>query len=155
MHLSDKLTNKKDVYNICLKILSERIEVCKTAIASAQQASNEEEKSSAGDKFETSRAMNHLEKEMYSKQLQANLHELAALQLVQTDNVYETVRPGAYIVCKEFDVFIAAGLGKIKQNDRLVYLLSPEAPLASTIKNKKAGDGFLLNKLEEKILDVY
>ena len=155
MNMSDKLAHKIDVYNICVKLLIDRIDVCKLTIAAAQQASNEEEKSSAGDKFETSRAMNHLEKEMYSKQLQLNLNELAALESIKADIIYDAVRPGAYMVCKDFDVFIAAGLGKFMHNDRPVYLLSPEAPLAATLRNKRAGDGFIFNKQEEKILEVY
>jgi hypothetical protein len=36
---------------------------------SAQQSANSEEKSSAGDKYETSRAMGHLEKDMHARQL--------------------------------------------------------------------------------------
>lgn len=155
MSLSQKLANKKHVYNTCLSMLNARIDVCKQAISSAQQASNEEEKSSAGDKFETSRAMNHLDKEMYGKQLQANVNELAALQSIRLDSIHETVKPGSYVVCKEFDVFIAAGLGKIIHDGRSLYLLSPAAPLSVIMKNKRAGDNFVFNKLAVTIIEVY
>lgn len=136
-------------------MLTDRIEVCKLAIDRAQQASNDEEKSSAGDKFETSRAMNHLEKEMYGKQLQNNLIEQTALQTISFDTSHDSVKPGSFVVCKHFDIYIAAGLGKTEVNDRVLYLLSPDAPLTTILKNKKQGDRFLFNKREETIEDVY
>ena len=136
-------------------MLDDRIRVCKLAIDNAQQASNEEEKSSAGDKFETSRAMNHLEREMYSKQLQSNFEERSALQSIELDGVHEKVKTGSFVVCMKFDIFIAAGLGKTQVDDRTVYLLSPEAPLATSLKNKMQGERFLFNNQEESIVAVY
>lgn len=155
MTIEEKLVHKKYVQSICIKMLDERIDVCKLAIAAAQQASNDEEKSSAGDKFETSRAMNHLEKEMYSKQLQANLNEQAALKSVALETIYDVVKTGAFISCEQFDFYIAAGLGKTEVNNRILYLLSPHAPLSALLMNKKAGDSFQFNNRQQNIKDVY
>lgn len=151
----EKLTHKKQLHALCIQMLDARIAMCRLAIDNAQQASNDEEKSSAGDKFETSRAMNHLEKEMYGKQLQSNLQERAALQAIGLETMQDTVKPGSFIACKDFDFYIAAGLGKTSFEGRTIYLLSPDAPLAAVLKNKKKGDIILFNKLEEMIMDVY
>jgi hypothetical protein len=155
MTLTEKLSHKRSVHNLCLEMLEARIAICQLAIDNAQQASNEEEKSSAGDKFETSRAMNHLEKEMYGKQLQSNLQERAALQAISLDSVHDIIKPGSFVVCKDFDFYIAAGLGRSSLEGRTIYLLSPEAPLAGLLHNKTKGDVFIFNKQEEKIKDVY
>lgn len=48
--------------------IEERITITKLAIANAQEAANSQDKSSAGDKYETGRAMGHLEKDMYARQ---------------------------------------------------------------------------------------
>ena len=45
-------------------MIKQRIAAATLAIENAQSAANAEEKSSAGDKYETSRAMSHLEKDM-------------------------------------------------------------------------------------------
>lgn len=153
--LTDRQRHKKDVHGICVKMLEARISVCRNAIDNAQQASNNEEKSSAGDKFETSRAMNHLEKEMYGKQLQSNLAEFAALQSRDPETLHTSVKAGAFIACKNFDIYIAAGLGKTKINDRIVYLISPEAPLNLLLKAKKEGDRFIFNQTQEEIIEIY
>jgi len=149
------LIHKKKVHELCLKMVKDRIDICQLAMDNAQQASNDEEKNSAGDKFETSRAMNHLQKEMYGKQLQSNLMEQAALQAISLNTPHDVVQSGSYISCKDFDFYIAGGLGKTELNGRLIYLLSPDAPLAALLRSKKKGDTFLFNKHEVRIADIY
>lgn len=153
--LTEKLSHKKYVHGLCVEMLEARISSCRIAIGNAQRASNEEEKSSAGDKFETSRAMNHLEIEMFGKQLQSNLTELAALQSINLETLHAAITPGSYIVCQSFDVFIAAGLGKTKINDRTLYLISQEAPLYNLLRNKIPGDMFNLNNTEVEIFEIF
>lgn len=155
MNLNEKLSHKERVHDLCLKLVKDRIDLCQLAMDNAQQASNDEGKSSAGDKFETSRAMNHLEKEMYGKQLQSNLMEQAAIQSISLTTRHSLVQPGSYISCKDFDFYIAGGLGKNEVNGRVIYLLSPDAPLAALLRNKKKGDTFMFNKQELSIADVY
>ena len=54
---------RKILYELCCTYADSRIRVAQEAIQQAQQAANMEEKSTAGDKYETGRAMAHLEKE--------------------------------------------------------------------------------------------
>jgi transcription elongation GreA/GreB family factor len=137
------------------QIIEQRIAAAKTLIDNAQEAANSEEKSSAGDKYETARAMNQLEKEMHSKQLAQQIKELALLHEVKTDVVYTKVFAGACIECAGMIFFIAAGLGKQTIDDKLIIFLSPQAPLAKTLQNKKTGDSFLFNGREVTIEAVY
>lgn len=137
------------------QIIEQRIAVARRLINNAQEAANSEEKSSAGDKYETARAMNQLEKEMHSKQQAQQVKELALLHEVKTDVVYTKVFPGACIECAGMIFFIAAGLGKQTIDDRLIIYLSPLAPLAKTLHNKTAGNSFLFNGKEVNIEAVY
>jgi len=155
MTLKEQLNHKEKVHGLCLKMVKDRVDICQLAMDNAQQASNDEEKSSAGDKFETSRAMNHMEKEMYGKQLQSNLMEQAAIQAISLNGRHDAIQSGSYISCRDFDFYIAGGLGKTEVNGRLIYLLSPDAPLAALLRSKKKGDTFLFNKHEIRIADVY
>jgi hypothetical protein len=137
------------------QIIEQRIAAAKTHISDAQEAANNEEKSSAGDKYETARAMNQLEKEMYSKQLAQQLKEFALLHEVRTDTVYTSATTGACIECPDIIFFIAAGLGKQTIDGKLIIYLSPQAPLAKQLHDKKAGDHFVFNGKELTIEAVY
>lgn len=137
------------------QLIAERIAMAKSAGDSAQEAANSEGKSSAGDKYETGRAMGHLEKNMYARQQAENIKELARLQEVNTDLIYTTAQTGAFIRCGEQSFFIAAGLGRQRIADQTIFFLSPYTPLAQLLLHKKAGDSFLFNKMEIVILEVY
>ncbi len=121
----------------------------------AQDAANSEEKSSAGDKYETGRAMSHLEKDMHARQLAANKNELAALLAVESNLLHLSVTTGSVIICDENSFFIAAGLGKITFKNKVLYLLSPNAPVAKSLLNKITGDRINFNNKEMTINEVF
>jgi hypothetical protein len=152
---SEKIAFKNRLRLAGEQIIEQRIVVAKTHINDAQEAANNEEKSSAGDKYETARAMNQLEKEMYSKQLAQQLNEFALLHNVRTDTVYTSATTGACIECGDIIFFIAAGLGKQTIDGKLIIYLSPQAPLAKQLHDKKATDHFLFNGKELIIDAVY
>jgi hypothetical protein len=152
---SEKIAFKNRLKLAGQHIIEQRIASAKTLIDNAQEAANSEEKSSAGDKYETARAMNQLEKEMHSKQLAQQIKELALLHEVKTDVVYTKVVPGACIECAGMIFFIAAGLGKQTIEEKLILFLSPLAPLAKTLYNKKTGDPFLFSGKEVIIESIY
>ncbi len=138
----------------CAEIIGQRINSLQINITNAQSAANGEEKSSAGDKYETSRAMSHLEKDMYARQLSANQHELAALQRIDCTIKREVVMTGSFIQCESCSFFIAAGLGKIIFEGATIYLLSPAAPFAKILMQKKPGDKIRFNNSELLIMTV-
>jgi hypothetical protein len=135
--------------------IEERIAITKLAIANAQESANSEDKSSAGDKYETGRAMGHLEKDMYARQQAENILELDRLKKVNTDMIYTNAQTGAFVQCADQSFFIAAGLGKQVINNQLIFFLSPLTPLAKLLSNKKTGDSFLFNKKDIMILEIY
>jgi hypothetical protein len=152
---SEKIAFKNRLKQAAQQIIEQRIVAAKTLIKEAQEAANSEEKSSAGDKYETARAMSQLEKEMHSKQLAQQLKELAMLHVVKTDSIYSAVTAGACIDCREVFLFIAAGLGKQTIDGKLIIYLSPQAPLANQLHHKKAGDHFVFNGKEIVIETIY
>ena len=125
--------------------LGQRIAKAKEAMQDAQAAANSEEKSSAGDKYETGRAMGHLQKDMHARQLAELLRELAALHAAK-EVVLRT---------DQIDFFIGIGLGKQTIDDRSVIFLSPQAPMAQAIQNKKPGDNFDFQKETLIIREIF
>jgi transcription elongation GreA/GreB family factor len=155
MTSQEKIAFKTRLKQAGLQLISERIAMAKSAGDSAQEAANSEDKSSAGDKYETGRAMGHLEKDMYARQQAENVMELARLQQVNTDSIYSTPQTGALVQCAEQSFFIAAGLGRQLIDEQTIFFLSPYTPLAKLLLPKKVGDAFLFNKKEIKILAIY
>lgn len=146
---------KNKLKQTCESIIEKRIASAKLAIHDAQQAANNEEKSSAGDKYETSRAMNHLEKDMHGRQMIENLKELSMIRSIDVTSLYTTGMPGAFVQCTSVSFFIAAGLGKQKIEDSDIIFLSPHAPLAKLLMHKKAGDFFLFNGIQTQVTEIY
>lgn len=146
---------KHTLKNTGFALINARIELARQMIANAQEAANSEEKSSAGDKYETGRAMGHLQKDMHTRQQEENKLELDRLQKVNTEKIYTTAQPGAFIQCKDSSFFIAAGLGKQAIDEETVFFLSPLSPLAKLLHGKKEGDTFFFNKEERIILALY
>ncbi|MEJ7626663.1 MAG: hypothetical protein WKF35_07370 [Ferruginibacter sp.] len=146
---------KERLLNYCEEILQDRIAVSQASIDNAQAAANEEEKSSAGDKYETSRAMSHIEKDMYARQLLANKTEMAALQTIDCKSRLKEITTGSFIECSNFKFFIAAGLGKVEFEGQTIFFISPNAPLAFVLFKRKKGEIFLFNKENIRILDIF
>ncbi len=150
----EQLSFKNRLKKYCESIIEERIAATKLLMDDAQSAANSEGKSSAGDKYETSRAMSHLEKDMYSRQLMNHLNELAALRAVKADITYSTVMTGAVVHCTDVTFFISAGLGKQLVDDLPVIFLSPQSPMAKKMSGKKIGDVVSFNG-EMNIVNIY
>ena len=151
----EKVDFKQRLLKQCIQIIEQRIAAALIVIENAQIAANSEEKSSAGDKYETSRAMSHLEIAMHSRQLSSNRLELASLLNVDCNKIYDTTTTGSIVFCKGGVFFIAAGLGKLPFEGLDLYLLSPLAPLASVLFDKKVGGIFTFNKTELSIIDTF
>lgn len=149
-----QLSFKNRLKQFCEQTIAERITATRKAMDNAQDAANGEEKSSVGDKYETSRAMSHLEKDMHARQLVNHLRELSALRAVNVETIYTTPVTGSIVECEQVSFFIAAGLGKQLIDGAPIIFLSPESPLAKKMLGKKIGDSIVFNG-EIKIVDIY
>ena len=151
----EKIAFKRRLKQAATDLIEERIKVAKLAIEQAQEAANQEEKSSAGDKYETGRAMSHLQKDMHARQLAENLKELSSLHAIPTDTLYNDVVPGAVIQAGPVCFFLSAGLGKLSIEGQIVIYLSPQAPLTRELLHKAAGDTFPFNRSEYLISQIF
>lgn len=155
MTSQEMLSYKTNLKQTGLDLINNRIALTRQMIANAQEAANSEEKSSAGDKYETGRAMGHLEKDMHARQQEEHKQELDRLQKVNVEKIYTTAQPGTFIRCRDQSFFIAAGLGKQVIAGETVFFLSPLSPLAKLLQGKKEGDTFLFNKAERSIQQLF
>lgn len=139
---------KQHLYALCLAYIEQRITSAAQAIASAQASANEETKSSAGDKYETGRAMAQLEIEKNSTQL-AEAKKLAqVLSQINPERKTETVQSGSVVLTNQGNYFIAIAAGQFTLENKLYYTISPSSPIALKLMGLKKDDTFLFNKKE-------
>jgi len=152
---TEKIAFKNKLRRWALDHISQRINTARGAIDQAREAANSEEKSSAGDKYETGRAMGHLQQEMHARQLTEYLKELATLHSVNTEQLYSAGRPGAFLRGEGLAFFIAAGLGRHNIDGETIFFLSPNAPLARLLQNLTAGDHITSGQINTTIREVF
>lgn len=151
----EKLALKHKLKQWGLDLIGRRITTAGEAMTQAQEAANNEEKSSAGDKYETGRAMGHLQKDMHARALAESMKELASLSAIPIEPLCNAARPGAYIQADGIAFFISAGLGKQTIDGQTIVFLSPQAPLAGQLLGKSTGDQVLFNKTMMRIQTVF
>lgn len=152
---TQKLAFKQELKNACLKIVYDRIANIEQAMLEARESANSEEKSSAGDKYETSRAMGHLAQEMQSKQLEDAKRELDFINRLNTTTLVTSVSTGSVVICQDISFYLSAGLGNAIIEGHKVMLLSPKAPIAGLLLHKKEGDTFVFNKKTIQIQTIF
>lgn len=150
----EKIAYKIKLRQFCESLLHQRMSAALEAMANAQAAANAEGKSSAGDKYETSRAMSHLEKDMHARQLMAHSEQLSALLDINVNEIYSTAVAGSYIRCENVNIFVAAGLAKHTVDDVDIIFISPNSPLARKMAGKKSGDQFDMSGAV-KIVEIF
>jgi hypothetical protein len=151
----EKITFKNKLKNLGLELLRGRIVVSQEAMNHAQEAANSEEKSSAGDKYETGRAMGQLQKEMHGRQLAQYVRDLKALESVFTGSVADRAGPGALIRVAGMAFFVSAGLGRQEVEGMTILFVSPIVPLAQALQDKVPGDSILFNGENLVIEEIY
>ena len=101
---------KHELYNLCQAYLQQRLLTAKQAIEAAQQAANNQTKSSSGDKYETGRAMMQLEIKKDSAQLSESLKLKHALDQISSDNSSINYRLTEYVLVIKVTSFVHVSL---------------------------------------------
>jgi hypothetical protein len=136
---------KRELYALCIDYVKQRIDTAKQAISDAQQAAGEETKSSAGDKYETSREMIQQVTERSQAQLNEANKLLIALNQINVDAVYETAVPGSLITTNNGRFYITISAGALILNGDTYFAVSMASPIGISLKGQKAGGQFNLN----------
>ena len=145
---------KLDIINHLIQVLDSRIAEIKTAIASAKEARDTESKSSAGDKYETGRAMAQIELDKLQQQLQHNLSLKTELLKIDPLTVNHAVGFGTLVKTNTGNYFIAVALGKIILDQEPFYAISLASPIGQALKQAKTGDKVTFNGSTIEILSI-
>ncbi|MDB5024268.1 MAG: 3-oxoacyl-ACP synthase [Mucilaginibacter sp.] len=136
---------KKELLKLCVRYVQKRIDGAVQAINATQQAANEETKSSAGDKYETGRAMMQQETDRNQAQLNEANKLMVALNHIRTGTAFQTAETGSLVITNNGKFFIAIGAGTLMLNGENYFAVSPASPIGLKLKTQKIGDEFSLN----------
>jgi len=123
-----------------------RLDAARAGMAAAQESSNSETKSSAGDKYETGRAMAQQERDRHAAQLHEAQQLLAAMQKINPELACDTVRLGARVATSLGLFYVSIGAGQLRTADGQEFLaVSAGAPIMAALGGKRAGEEVVFN----------
>lgn len=146
---------KHQLYNACMQYVKSRINAAQEAIDAAQQSANEETKSSAGDKYETGRAMAQLETGRNKIQLNEANKLRVALEGIPLTQAKTTIDAGSLVITNNGRFYLSISAGALTVNNETYFAVSVASPVGMQLKGKKAGDAFILNGRNYVIEVVY
>lgn len=146
---------KSDLYAHCQQYVRERIETARQAMQAAQESANSESKSSAGDKYETGRAMAQNERDRHAQLLAEATKLEQELARLNIEKEYATVQPGSLVSTNRGGFFISVSAGKLTLEGAHYFAVSPASPVATALAGRRAGDSVTFNKLTYQILSVH
>ena len=118
------------------------------------RASNNDTKSSMGDKYETGREM--LQQEINNLQLQLNelLKQQVFLKSILAKSC-DKAEKGAFLKTEKGIFFISISLGEISFENQKIICISPESPLAKAMDGKRKGEVFSLNNIHQTVENIW
>ena len=122
---------KQQLYNHCHQHIKSSIAAAQNVINNAREASQNETKSSAGDKYETGREMMQQEIDMAMQRISELQKLKASLDRIDPALVSKKIQPGSVALTSQGIYYIAISMGKTIINGNVYYIISPASPLGS------------------------
>lgn len=144
--------NKQEIIDVLHQKTTEKIQGLEKLIDETR-ASNNDTKSSMGDKYETGREM--LQQQINNLQIQLNevMKQQAFLKSIVAKSSQKAEK-GAVVSTERGVFFISVSLGEITLNDYKIMCISPESPLAKAMNGKSVNDIFTLNNVNHTIINI-
>lgn len=151
----DKLRFKQLLKDFCMQELEEHLREATASRDRAQEAVKNEEKNTMGDKYETSRAMGHIDSDRAALQMLEAKKQQAALQLIDAAVLHDSVQAGSVVITDAVIYFIAVAIGSRTIENNTVHIISPRAPIAGKLMGLATGDTVEFNGKTIAIKNVF
>ena len=145
---------KSEVLIYVKTYLDQRMQTSLDAMNAAQESANGESKSSAGDKYETSRAMGHLDRDMHARMYQQTREERKLIERIDESIIFKKGALGAFISTSMGDFFLSVSIGQVKIDEKSIMIISPQSPIGALLMGKMVGDNFSFRGKEAEILAI-
>ena len=148
------LSLKAALHQRCMQYAEARIHTAEQAMHNAQEAANEEGKSSAGDKYETGRAMMQIERDKAAQQVDESLKLKRILESIRTDVYMDKIALGAAVLSDDINFYIAISVGKMQVEGKDFIAMAANAPVAQLLMGLKVGDTFHFNGRQHVVRSI-
>ena len=139
-HCIDKIQVRKDLLNEQLKMNHE--------------SRDADSKSSMGDKYETSKAMLHIEEEKIRKQLAECDVQLSILNKINLNQQNTHVTIGSLVVTNKGKYFISVPLAQLQLGSELFFCITDQSPIGKLLMGKKQNETIEFNRIKQQIIEV-
>lgn len=155
MDQEEIISIKQQLHAYCQQAITQRVERIQAAIAEAQLAANEETKSSSGDKYETTRAMMHLEIEKNGIQLQEALKQQQLLFKIRPDQQTELIENGSLAITNQGTFYLAISIGQVTLNNQAYMCISAASPIGQQLVKRGVNYEFVFQGRTYRIEAVF
>ena len=142
---------KKRVVDFITILIKDKTQLLKFELDSINKEKNNLKKSSAGDKFEISRALMQTEYDKIHNQLLILKNQLRAIKSISLSDKKKKVGVGSFIKTNKSFYFISIGLGKQIIDNNAINIISLSSPIGKLLNNKKKGDK-IVKKISKSII---
>lgn len=131
---------KASVIQQLQEMLQQKLSEAQHSLVTTQASLGNETKSTAGDKYETGRAMVQIELQKMADQRDKIDVQLQTLAKVDPQKACTKVEFGSLVETDKERYFVAIGLGKIEVADGACFVISLDSPIGKALQGKSAGD---------------
>lgn len=150
----DDSSIKHSLLNACMQYVEQRITTATQAMHDAQRSANEESKSSAGDKYETGRAMMQIERDKAALQVEEALKLKRVLGQINPDVQADKISLGSVVITNTFKVYMAIGVGKVNVEGEDFLIIAPLSPLGKALIGLHTNDHFIFNNELNNVVKI-
>lgn len=145
---------KASLYQLCLKFIEERIQTAEIALKQAREASNDDTKSSAGDKYETSREMMQQDIDRNKRLLIDAEENLMLLNSIKDAVPTDAARNGSLVYTSQGNFYLSISAGQLHLGKDVFFAISAFSPIGKLLLGKGKGDQFDFNGKKYLIKEI-
>lgn len=146
---------KAKLLNHCIDLKKDQLQELDNSLSSIKDSVESNDKSSAGDKHETSRENANQTLLIYGAQRKKAMDDFMLLNLIKSDVICDKVQIGAVVVINDMLLYIAEISVRATINDFVFNVVPPNGPLLKEIMGKEVGYSFNFNSRSYQILEVF
>lgn len=138
----------------CADYVEERVSRLQSSIKDLEHDLGNETKSSAGDKYETSREMMNTEINKLQNQLQSFKKLKEVLAVIENRKASTTVQLGSIVKTSAANYFISIPVGEIMVEEEKFYAIGLNSPIGKLLLGKQEGEKFIFQQKEFSIKKI-
>ena len=138
----------------CVDYVEERVSRLQSSIKDLEHDLGNETKSSAGDKYETSREMINTEITKLQNQLQSFKKLKEVLAVIENRKASTTVQLGSIVKTSAANYFISIPVGEIMVEEEKFYAIGLNSPIGKLLLGKQEGEKFIFQQKEFSIKKI-